>query len=279
MTLIKTNPLHTHSFFSASINCLSSAGVINELKLCDSFAFGDSPQKETMWLLSSWTNFLVTASSIICFTCQSQRQTLCDSFINVPQLFMSNSHKHTHTERESMREEEGLLVTVWLSAKKNIYILEHNSCKRGKWWEGSAKGGNHSTFEKLRGGKKKKKQSARWVGGWVTSSQPKDLHGENGNVTCEFKGGETWFTHFTEHFINLRGRNWFSCINGWWWHRIYASPTSRRRSDARARKVTFDVPPSRWPENSYRPMVRRLINQSLRWLWRRSLLCNLHGEY
>ena len=37
--------------------------------------------------------------------------------------------------------------------------------------------------------------------------------------------------------------------------------------------------PSRWPENSYRPTVRRLINQSLRWLWRRALLCNLHGEY
>lgn len=28
----------------------------------------DSPQKEMMWLLSSWTNFRVTASSMICFT-------------------------------------------------------------------------------------------------------------------------------------------------------------------------------------------------------------------
>lgn len=27
------------------------------------------PQKEMMWLLSSCTNFLVTASSMICFTC------------------------------------------------------------------------------------------------------------------------------------------------------------------------------------------------------------------
>lgn len=188
MTLIKTNPLHTHSFFSASINCLSGAGVINELKLCDSFAFGDSPQKETMWLLSSWTNFLVTASSIICFTCQSQRQTLCDSFINVPQLFMSNSHKHTHRQSPWGRRRVCWWQFDWV-LKKYIYILENNSCKRGKWWEGSAKGGNHSTFEKLRGGKKKKKQSARWVGGWVTSSQPKDLHGENGNVTCEFVGG------------------------------------------------------------------------------------------
>lgn len=32
-----------------------------------------SPQKEMMWLLSSWTNFRVTASSMICFTCRMHR--------------------------------------------------------------------------------------------------------------------------------------------------------------------------------------------------------------
>lgn len=32
----------------------------------------DSPQKEMMWLLSSCTNFLVTASSMICFTCRTE---------------------------------------------------------------------------------------------------------------------------------------------------------------------------------------------------------------
>lgn len=31
------------------------------------------PQKEMMWLLSSWTNFRVTASSMICFTCRMHR--------------------------------------------------------------------------------------------------------------------------------------------------------------------------------------------------------------
>lgn len=31
------------------------------------------PHKEVMELLSSWTNFRVTASSIICFTCKQLR--------------------------------------------------------------------------------------------------------------------------------------------------------------------------------------------------------------
>ena len=31
------------------------------------------PQKDIMWLLSAWTNFLVTASSIICFTWETER--------------------------------------------------------------------------------------------------------------------------------------------------------------------------------------------------------------
>lgn len=30
------------------------------------------PQKETMWLLSACTNFLVTASSMICFTYEAE---------------------------------------------------------------------------------------------------------------------------------------------------------------------------------------------------------------
>lgn len=175
--LIKPPPTytHTHSFFSAFINCLSGSGVINELKLCDSFAFGDSPQKETMWLLSSWTNFLVTASSIICFTCQSQRQMLYDSFINVPQLFMNNSHTHTESTRG------GLLVTVWLSAKKNI--LENNSYKRGKWWEGSA----------LRVWKVKRRKKKSRVHAELEDESPalipRTSTGKNGNVTCEFVWG------------------------------------------------------------------------------------------
>lgn len=40
-----------------------------------------SLQRAMMWLLSSWTNFLVTASSIICFTCTQKSRS--DSVLRV----------------------------------------------------------------------------------------------------------------------------------------------------------------------------------------------------
>lgn len=148
---------------------------------------------------------------------------------------------HTHTHR--VHEGGGLLVTVWLSAKKNI--LENNSCKRGKWWEGSA----------LRVWKVKRRKKKSRVHAELEDESPalipRTSTGKNGNVTCEFvwgwggdlREGRRTDPLFWTLYKPRGGAIWFSCVNGWWWHRIWASPTSRRRSDARARKVTFNVPP------------------------------------
>lgn len=226
-----------------------------------------------MWLLSSWTNFLVTASSIICFTCQSQRQMLYDSFINVPQLFMNNSHTHTQSPRGG-----GLLVTVWLSAKK--YILENNSCKRGKWWEGSA-----LRFWKVKRRKKKSRVHAE-LEDESPALIPRTSTGKNGNVTCEFVwgwGGDlregrrtdplfwTLYKPRGEQLIQLRQRLMMTSY--------LSEPNFKEKIRRTCSQGNVQCSPSRWPENSYRATVRRLINQSLRWLWRRALLCNLHGEY
>lgn len=83
-----------------------------------------------MWLLSSWTNFLVTDSSIICFTCQWHVMFLGDSFINRPPVV------HTHTVksgrvlyifRGNIYEN---LETVFLYTKKNTLRLK--SCEEEK---------------------------------------------------------------------------------------------------------------------------------------------------
>lgn len=53
-----------------------------------------------MWLLSSWTNFLVTASSIICFTCAPKNRIY--HYVWHPcRLYLSHhstSHHHYHSQ-------------------------------------------------------------------------------------------------------------------------------------------------------------------------------------
>lgn len=109
--------------------------------------------KAMMWLLSSWTNFLVTASSIICFTCtqkhrraivcycarnHSHRLYLAVTAIIASRYRKSSSHHHYHSQVICISY-TSVIKRLQISSKKhnttphdhysnNLHCFQTNKC-------------------------------------------------------------------------------------------------------------------------------------------------------
>lgn len=78
-----------------------------------------SPQKDMMWLLSACTNFLVTASSIICFTWETKVDGKSLSFVWCCCLRWQKAKT-----RNALRDQEG-----WVEYHAKGAVQPHDTCQ------------------------------------------------------------------------------------------------------------------------------------------------------